>query len=108
MSERGELKRIGAKAHKNSGRGQYQKGDATWKRFIIDVKEYSKSYSLSQDNWAKIVTDALRTDLDKSPALMVVLGEKYKTRLAVIEWAILEQMEERITELEEELYGNQS
>ena len=30
MSERGELKRIGAKPHKNSGRGQYQKGDATW------------------------------------------------------------------------------
>jgi hypothetical protein len=108
MSERGELKRIGAKAHKNSGRGQYQKGDATWKGFIIDVKEYSKSYSLSQDNWAKIVTDALRTDLDKSPALMVVLGDKYKTRLAVIEWAILEQMEERIKELEEELYGNES
>lgn len=108
MSERGELKRIGAKPHKNSGRGQYQKGDASWKGFIIDVKEYAKSYSLSQDNWAKIVTDALRTDLDKSPALMVVLGEKYKTRLAVIEWAILEQMEERIKELEEELYGNQS
>jgi hypothetical protein len=108
MSERGELKRIGAKAHKNSGRGQYQKGDATWKGFIIDVKEYSKSYSLSQDNWAKIVTDALRTDLDKSPALMVVLGDKHKTRLAVIEWAILEQMEERIKELEEELYGNES
>jgi hypothetical protein len=39
---------------------------------------------------------------------MVVLGDKYKTRLAVIEWAILEQMEERIKELEEELYGNQS
>ena len=106
MSERGEIKRIGAKAHKNSGRGQYQKGDASWKEFIIDIKEYAKSYSLSQDNWAKIVTDALRTDMNKSPALMVVLGDKYKTRLAVIEWEILEQMQERIKELEEEIYGD--
>ena len=95
MSERGEIKKIGAKAHKNSGRGQYQKGDASWEEFVIDIKEYTKSYSLTQDNWAKIVTDALRTDIDKSPALMVVLGDKYKTRLAVIEWAMLEDLVRR-------------
>lgn len=92
MSERGEIKKIGAKAHKNSGRGQYQKGDASWEEFVVDIKEYEKSYSLSQDNWAKIVTDALRTDKEKSPALMVVLGDKHKTRLAVIEWAMLEDL----------------
>lgn len=105
MSERGEIKRIGAKAHKNSGRGQYQKSDATWNEFIVDIKEYSKSFSLSQDVWAKVVTDTMRTDLYKSPALMVVLGEKYKTRLAVIEWAVLEQMQQTIKELEERLDG---
>jgi len=92
MSERSEIKKIGAKAHKNSGRGQYQKSDATWNDFIVDIKEYKKSFSISEDAWAKIVTDALRTDTTKDPALLLVLGEKHKVRLAVIEWAVLEEL----------------
>lgn len=92
MSERSEIKKIGAQAHKNSGRGQYMKSDATWENFIIDVKEYSKSFSLSQDVWSKIVTDTLRTDRTKDPALLVVLGGR--TRLAVIEWSKLEELVE--------------
>jgi len=94
MSERSEIKRIGAKAHKNSGRGQYVKSDATWKDFIVDIKEYSKSFSVSQDVWAKVVTDTLRTDNTKDPAIMVVLGDKIKTRLAIIEWSKLEELME--------------
>ena len=35
MSERSEVKRDGAKAQKNSGRGDYQKGDAKWKKFVV-------------------------------------------------------------------------
>jgi hypothetical protein len=93
MSERSELKRINAQSHKNSGRGQYQKGDGNTKRFIVDIKEYSKSISLSQDIWAKIVTDCLRTDNTKNPLLMLVLGNTgRKTRLAVIEWEVLEEL----------------
>lgn len=92
MSERSQIKKIGAKAHKNSGRGQYTKSDATWENFIIDIKEYSKSFSISQDSWAKIVTDTLRTDRTKDPALMLVLGGR--TRLAVIEWSKLEELVE--------------
>lgn len=92
MSERGEIKRIGGKAHKNSGRGQYNKSDATWENFIVDVKEYSKSFSISQSTWAKIVTDTMRTDKTKDPALLLVLGGK--TRLAVIEWSKLEELVE--------------
>lgn len=92
LSERSEIKRIGGKQHKNSGRGQYAKSDATWENFIIDVKEYSKSFSLSQDVWSKIVTDTMRTDRTKDPALLVVLGGK--TRLAVIEWSKLEELVE--------------
>jgi hypothetical protein len=95
MSERGELKRIGAKAHKNSGRGQYQKGDGSLDEFIVDVKEAGKSFTLSQDVWAKIVTDTLRTDNTKSPALLLAIGETQKIRLAVIEWAMLEDLMER-------------
>jgi outer membrane phospholipase A len=92
VSERSEIKRIGGKPHKNSGRGQYAKSDATWNDFIVDVKEYSKSFSISQDAWAKIVTDTMRTDRTKDPALLLVLGGK--TRLAVIEWSKLEELVE--------------
>lgn len=93
MSEKSELKRMGAKVHKNSGRGRYQKADGSTSRFVVDVKEYSKSISLNKDMWAKIVTDCLKTDNTKNPLLMLVLGDSNrKTRLAVIEWEILEEL----------------
>ena len=90
MSERGEVKRINAKAHKNSGRNT-KKGDATWENFTVDFKEYPKGFTINQDNWAKAVTDALRNGND--PAIVVVLGESNKkTRLAIIELELLEQI----------------
>lgn len=93
MSEKSESKRIGAKQHKNSGRNTV-KGDATWENFTVDFKEYPKGFTVNQDNWAKAVTDALRNGND--PAIIVVLGEKRKTRLAIIELSLLEQiLEER-------------
>ena len=61
MSERSELKRIGAKAHKNSGRNT-KKGDATWENFTVDVKENSKSFTLNHDVWAKATTDAIKNN----------------------------------------------
>ena len=95
MSERGEIKRDGAKAQKNSGRGDYQKGDAQWHSFVVDYKEYSKSISISRDIWAKICTDTFKVDRNKFPVLKLILGDEgQKTRLAVIEWALLEQMVE--------------
>jgi hypothetical protein len=93
MSEKSEGKRIGAKLIKNSGRGQ-KKGDASWFNFIIDFKEVGKSFTLNKDVWAKAVTDALKSNAD--PAIVVVIGTETKTRLAVIEMAMLEQLiEER-------------
>ena len=93
MSERGESKRLGAKQHKNSGRNT-KKGDATWVNFVVDFKEVGKSFTLNKDVWAKAVTDALRSNAD--PAIVIVLGETTKTRLAVIELSLLEQLlEER-------------
>lgn len=92
MSEQSEARRIGAKLHKNSGRNN-KKGDATWNEYIVDIKEYSKSFSLSQNVWAKVVTDCLRVDKSKSPALILVLGEgDKKTRLAVVELSELERL----------------
>jgi hypothetical protein len=94
MSERSESKRIGARQIKNSGRGQ-KKGDATWHNFILDFKEVGKSFTLNRDVWAKATTDALRSNAD--PAIVVVIGDSgHKTRLAIIEMAVLEQLiEER-------------
>jgi hypothetical protein len=90
MSERGESKRIGAKQHKNSGRNTH-KGDATWKNFTVDFKEVSKSFTINKDVWAKASTDAIRNGND--PAIFIVLGEEgTKTRLAVVEFSLLEQI----------------
>jgi hypothetical protein len=95
MSERGELKRIGAKQHKNSGRGMV-KADGSNEDFVIDVKEYSKSFSINQENWAKIVMDTMSVDRKKSPAIMLVLGKgRQKVRLAIIEWEVFEQLREK-------------
>jgi hypothetical protein len=94
MSEREELKRIGAKPHINSGRGPV-KADGSLDDFVVDVKEYSKSYSVSRDSWAKIVSDTMQVDRKKDPVLMVVLGEgNKKVRLARIEWEVFEQLRE--------------
>ena len=90
MSERSESKRLGAKQHKNSGRGTH-KGDATWRNFTVDFKEYPKGITVNKDIWAKAVTDALKKSMD--PALVIVLGEgTKKVRLAIIELELLEQL----------------
>jgi hypothetical protein len=90
MSEKSESKRLGAKQHKNSGRGSH-KGDASWENFTVDFKEVGKSFTLNKDVWAKATTDAIRNGND--PAIVVVIGSgAQKTRLAVIEMSILEQL----------------
>jgi hypothetical protein len=93
MSEKNEIKRDGAKAQKNSGRGKYQKGDAQWKKFVVDYKEASKSFTLNQNNWAKICTDTFIVSRSMHPALKIIIGEDdKKIRLGIIEWAILEEL----------------
>jgi len=92
MSEKNESKRIKAKQHKNSGRNT-KKGDATWRNFVVDFKEASKSFTINQDVWAKAVTDSITAGTDKSPAIVVILGEgNKKTRLAIIEFDLLDQL----------------
>lgn len=92
MSEKNEIKRINAKGHKNSGRGN-KKGDATWKSFVIDFKEAKKSFTLNEKIWAKITTDAIKAGIDKSPALIVILGDgPKKTRLVIAELSVIEDI----------------
>lgn len=94
MSERTESKRIGAKQHKNSGRG-IKKGDATWNNFTVDFKENKKSFTLNQDVWAKATTDAIKNNND--PAIVVILGEgNRKIRLAIVEFDILEALIDKV------------
>ena len=93
MSEANEIKRDRARAQKNSGRGQYQKGDAKWYNFVVDYKESAKSVSVNKDMWAKICTDTFRVDRSMHPLLKLIIGEgSSKVRLAVIEWDILEEL----------------
>jgi hypothetical protein len=96
MSEKGEASRINAKLQKNSGRGKIQKGDATWKNYLLDFKEFSKSFSITQDVWAKVVTDCLKVDRKKSPAICLILDGK--TRLAIIEWSEFERLVDNDTD----------
>jgi len=93
MSERGEAKMDGASLQKNSGRGDYEKGDAKWRGFLVDYKEYPKGIRITPEMWAKVCTDAMRTDRSTSPVLKVIMeaGGK-KIRLAIIEWEVLEEL----------------
>lgn len=101
MSERGEIKRDGARAMKNSGRGQYQKGDARLDIFTIDYKEYPKGFTVNLGNWSKICMDAMRNQ-QSEPMIKIVLGEGNQlTRLCVVAEHIIEDYI-RLRKLEED------
>ena len=105
MSEQSEAKRIGATLQKNSGRGTHAKGDATWQdEYVVDFKEYGKSFTLNSKIWSKVCTDAVRVDPMKEPLLWLVLGNADSpTRLAVLDSSHLEHLHSRINYLEERL-----
>lgn len=82
QTELAELKRIGATPVKNSGRG-INKGDGILEPFLVDVKEYAKSFSISRDVWSKISTDSIQNER-RQPMLVLVLGATNPTRVWVI------------------------
>ena len=86
-SELNEIKRFGGTPQKNSGRGPVAKGDGLLDPFLVDVKEYAKSYSVSISNWAKICSDAIKAG-GHQPAINIVLGETNRVRL----WVVSEEM----------------
>ena len=88
-----EAKRIGATAHKNSGRGKV-KGDASYPGITIDFKFAEKSFSMNKDIWRKICSDAQSNK--HAPAINVLLGETggIKTRLWIIEDGLFQEMRE--------------
>lgn len=101
MSEKIETKRIGAKATKNSGRGNYQKGDALIGDFTVDFKEYEKGFTVNKDAWGKICMDAMRNG-NTTPALILILGSgRDRVRLWVVAEDIMEDYI-RLRRLEDE------
>lgn len=91
MTEKNEANRDGARLHRNSGRGWMEKGDASLGVFCVDYKEYTESFSVSRNVWAKTTKDALR--MRKYPALKLVLGgDGPKVRLWVIDDAMFHEM----------------
>jgi hypothetical protein len=92
MSEKSEIKKDNAKPQKNSGRGQYQKGDAKWYNFVVDYKEANSSFNLNKNVWAKICTDTFKVNRNMHPALKIIIGENKKIRLGIIEWSVLEEL----------------
>lgn len=104
MSEAAEIKLDGSTPVKNSGRGRgTHKGDAILEPFLVDYKEYSKSFGITADVWAKISTDAFHNG-KRMPALKLVLGEpgKPKTRL----WVIADSMFHEMYEAWKEKYND--
>jgi hypothetical protein len=87
-TEKAEIKRFGGTPVKNSGRGVH-KGDAVLEPFLVDVKEYTDSFSVSRKVWAKISTDSIKNGR-RQPALMLALGEE--NELPVRVWVIGDAM----------------
>jgi hypothetical protein len=94
MSELDEIKRFGGKPQRNSGRGVLQKGDAILEPFLVDVKEYDESFSVSRTVWAKLQADAFKAQ-HRQPAFMLALGSKEtagKLRVWVISDTMFKEM----------------
>lgn len=94
MSEESEAKRIGATLVKNSGRSRgTQKGDAILEPFLLDIKEFSSSFSVSRENWGKLSSDAIKNGR-RIPAFFLILGTTRPLRVFVVEESIFLEMRE--------------
>lgn len=100
MSEAEEIRRDGATPVKNSGRGMH-KGDAILEPFLVDYKEYSKSFGVTQEMWAKISTDSIKNGR-RQPALKLVIGKEGEVRTRL--WVIGNEMFHEMLEAWKEKY----
>lgn len=102
MSEAHEIKRLGATPVKNSGRSRgVAKGDAILEPFLVDVKEYDKSFSVSRENWGKISSDAVNNGR-REPMFLLCLGEEGQTPVRV--WVVSDSMGREMLEAWREKY----
>jgi len=96
VSEASEIKRDGARAQKNSGRGKISKGDAVYRGFVVDYKEYENGIRITDDMWAKICSDAYAVGgFQLDPALKIILGKgNNKVRLYIISESAFDELTE--------------
>lgn len=102
--ELSEIKRVGGTPVKNSGRG-LAKGDFILGPFLGDIKEYKKSFGLTQEMWAKISTDSIKNG-KRQPTLRLVIGDEGQPRTRL--WVIGDSMFQEMLEAWEEKYGESS
>lgn len=101
MSEADEIRRDGATPVKNSGRG-LNKGDAVLEPFLVDYKEYGKSFGVTKEMWAKVSTDSIKNGR-RQPALKLVIGKEGEPRTRL--WVIGDEMFHEMLEAWREKYG---
>lgn len=101
MSEADEIRRDGATPVKNSGRG-LNKGDAILEPFLVDYKEYGKSFGVTKEMWAKVSTDSIKNGR-RQPALKLVIGREGEARTRL--WVIGDEMFHEMLEAWREKYG---
>jgi hypothetical protein len=93
MSEKEIADQIGAELVKNSGRGR-MKGDMKYhcprNKYIVDAKE-GKSFSLTQEVWAKIRADAMQHGINWQPMILRKFPDG--TMVVVIDFYLLEDLE---------------
>lgn len=104
MSEASEIKRIGATPQPNSGRGKLRKGDAVLEPFLVDIKEYNKSFAISIENWAKLSSDAISAGR-RQPAFFLALGTEGTPKVRV--FVVGEKMFLEMREAWLEKYGTE-
>lgn len=82
----------------------YQKGDARLGPFLIDYKEYKESFAVSRKNWAKLQSDAFRTE-QSQPTFRLVLGsEDSQDKLRL--WVLSDDMFWEMLDAWEQIYGD--
>lgn len=88
--EKKEAKVDGAKLVKNSGRGEYAKGDAALGNYLIDYKFHgaSKSFTINSTKLRKHKADANREG--KIPVFCIKFSEREK--LAIVEWETFQSL----------------
>jgi len=103
MSEEFELKRLHATPVKNSGRSKgVAKGDGILEPFLVDVKEYDESFSVSRKVWGKLSSDAVNNGR-REPMLLLALGSEDKAPVRV--WVISDAMGQEMLSAWREING---
>lgn len=106
-TELAALKRLpGSVPVKNSGRG-INKGDGVWGPFLVDVKEYAESFSVSRKVWAKLSSDSIQNQNRRlQPMFFLLLGDKSGATPPVEVMVVGKQMGIEMKEAWEEKYGS--